>query len=197
MRDPHARVGEFLRLRRHAFANELQLLYGYLALDDREGLRRQVEKLVHRIEQEKRLQDSLGDRMFFLLLEWESRLLGIRVHYELGGEDLRSAWSPKRVAFFRKWLRVLERAIAAWETEGDLEVSFRVSASRPRTLTVVFRLRGTADEVGHRAREILEAEGKSLLKSHPGRPQRVVVTHTTSGGCAFRFVWGTRERSKR
>jgi len=182
VRDPYTRVGEFLRLRRHAFANELQLLYGYLALDDREGLRRQVEKLVHRIEQEKRLQDSLGDRMFYLLLEWEFRLPGIRVHYEVGGEDLRSVWTSERVAFFHNWLRVMERALVAWGTEGDLEVSFRASVSRLRTLTVVFRLRGTADEGGHRPREILVAEGKTLLKSHPGRLQRVVVTHTTSGG---------------
>ncbi|MBE3550488.1 MAG: Spo0B domain-containing protein [Brockia lithotrophica] len=197
MKDPYASLGEFLRLRRHAFANELQLLYGYLALDDREGLRRQVERLARRIEQERRLQDSLGDRVFFLLLGWECRIPGIRVRYEVGEGDLRSAWTPARIDFFRRWLRVAERALAAWGTEGDLEVSVCAAAPSPRALALAFRLRGAANESGRRAREILETEGKPLLKTHPGRPRRVIFTRTSSGDRTLHLVWSSRGRSKR
>jgi len=195
------RFGEFLRLRRHALANELQLFYGYLALDDREALRERLEKLADRLALEKRLQEILGDRVFFLFLEWECRLPGIRVRYDVQGNDLRSVLSSERVNFLHRWLRLIERALAAFGENVEVTVSMHSGALSthgkgrlPRNesslaFELVFRPQERLCESEQNVWEILEKKGKTLLWEHPGHPHRAFFSRVSKGGYAVRFLW--------
>ena len=131
-------VVELLRLARHDWLNKIQLIQGYLAMNNIEKVKEIIDQIVRDASKDSKL-SNLGQEQFAALLltsNWQEGYPFI-VHYEIEGNQKLQADDHQLAGWFDDFFQTLSKHISV-ENENELHISIQNREKNNQSFTIEF-----------------------------------------------------------